>query len=325
MITFFYRNRNVGFSIAKVSNTITNLIEDKEIFEVPSSRAMPISIIRNLLYIRRHRNKKDINHIVGDIHYGILVLRGCLSVLTVHDTSSYDNENNVIKKIIVKYLWYVWPLKYASKIVCISQSTKKSIERFTKRSDIIVIHNAIDHHYTYYEKNFNAECPHILIVGTAYNKNIERTVNALCGLRCRVSIIGHLTETQIGLLEMNKINYCNKFNLTEKEMLEEYRQCDIVCFCSLYEGFGMPIIEANAIGRVVITSKLSSIYEVADDSVLYVDPYNIKDIHDGINLLITDVSLRNRLIHNGQNNIKRFLPENILEKYLQIYKQIKGA
>jgi glycosyltransferase involved in cell wall biosynthesis len=324
MITYFYRNRKVGFSIAKVANIITNLIKDKEIFEVPSYRAKPISILRNLIYIRKHCNKDGINHIVGDIHYGILALIGCKSILTIHDASSYDRANNKIKKIITKYLCYVWPLKYADQIICISQSTKQSIQRFTKRTDIQVIYNSISPEYHYCEKEFNSERPRVLILGTASNKNIERTIQALNAVKCYVSIIGKLNNEQIQLLKSNKIDYCNKVNLTDYEVMEEYIQCDIVCFCSLYEGFGMPIIEANAIGRVVIASKIPSIIEIGNNSVFYVDPYKIDEIRNGISILINDQKLRSELIQNGLMNIKKFSPENILSKYLDVYNNMNN-
>ncbi len=323
MITYFYRNRKVGFSIAKVSNNITSLIKDKEIFEVPSHRSKPISILRNLIYIRKHRNKDGINHIVGDIHYGTLALIGCKSILTIHDTSAFDNTRGRLKKIIIKYLWFIWPLKIATRVVCISKETKKSIMRFTNREDIEIIHNAISQDFKYTNRRFNTNAPNILLVGTSWNKNILRICQALTNIKCKVTIIGSLPLHIITYLQNNRINYSNKLNLTDEEIFKEYVNCDLLCFCSLYEGFGMPIIEANAVGRPVVTSNIEPLIEIANNSAIFVNPYDIDQIEHGISQIICDEPLRKKLINNGLQNIKRFNALNIINKYKSIYNQIK--
>jgi glycosyltransferase involved in cell wall biosynthesis len=97
---------------------------------------------------------------------------------------------------------------------------------------------------------------------------------------------------------------------------------DILFFASTFEGFGMPILEAQAIGRVVVTSNILSMPEVGGNAALYVDPYSIEQIRDAICILKNDKILRNSLIDKGFENIKRFNPDTIAFQYEALYQEI---
>jgi glycosyltransferase involved in cell wall biosynthesis len=96
----------------------------------------------------------------------------------------------------------------------------------------------------------------------------------------------------------------------------------MVLFASTYEGFGMPIVEANTVGRPVITSNLLSMPEVAGDAALIVNPYNVDEIRNGIIKIIEDDEYRNQLINNGFRNAERFSLRNISEEYLKLYNKM---
>lgn len=320
-ITYFYRNHEVGFSIKKVADLYVNRMKDKEIYEMPSPYASIKSILKNMWFTFKHRNKKGINHITGDIHYCIIPLVFCKTVLTVHDTVVYDNYNG-IKKFILKYLWFKIPFSLATKIVCISESTKESVARFTKRKDIIVIPNAVDPSYEYVPYKFNEKAPNILIIGTSWNKNVERTIDAVSNINCKLSIIGELSNSQKKKIKERNCIYSNRVNLSNEEIKQEYIHCDIVSFCSLYEGFGMPIIEGNAIGRPVITSVKSPMSDIAGGSALLVDPYNTQDIHDKILQYINSPSLRLKYIKKGLANAKKYNCAYITNQYKKLYQEI---
>ncbi len=320
-ITYFYRNRKVGYSIKKVADLYVNQMEDKEIYEMPSQYASMMSILKNMWFTFKHRNKKGINHITGDIHYCIIPLMRRKTVLTVHDTSAYDCAKG-IKKILIKYLWFIIPLKLASKVICISNCTKTSLSRFAKRKDIVVIPNAVDSNFNYNPKEFNKANPNILLIGTSWNKNVESTIKALHGIDCLVTIIGKLNESQLSALKANNISYTNKFNLSDEEINTEYKRCDIVSFCSLYEGFGMPIIEANAIGRVVVTSNISPMTEVGGKSAIYVNPHSIQEIRTAFEEVIHNQELRKRLVALGIENAKRFCLNKIVNEHIELYNSL---
>ena len=84
----------------------------------------------------------------------------------------------------------------------------------------------------------------------------------------------------------------------------------------------MPILEAQAVGRAVITSQLLSMPEVGGDAALYVDPYQVEQIREGLQRLISDSALRNDLIKKGFENVKRFDPNVITSKYEELYLDI---
>lgn len=318
-VTFFYRNIKVGYSINKVFHTITSQFENKEELQVPCYRANFISLFRNLLFVWKHRDKNGINHITGDIHYCIIALIGCTTVLTIHDTSAYDHAKSSLKRLFIKYFWFRIPLLLADKVVCISEYTKRSVERFTKREDILVIYNPIDPVFRESTRSFNSLHPNILLVGTAWNKNILRTLEAVSNINCHVTIIGKLSNDIISKLDSFKIMYSNKIDLTDEEIFIEYCNCDIVCFCSLYEGFGMPIIEANKVRRNIVTSHIPPLREIASDSALYVNPYNVNEISCAITSLISDEILREKLLVNGDLNILKFNLSFISKQYSLLY------
>jgi glycosyltransferase involved in cell wall biosynthesis len=111
-------------------------------------------------------------------------------------------------------------------------------------------------------------------------------------------------------------------SLSFEELIQKYRQADVLMLCSTLEGFGMPIIEAQAIGRAVITSNCSSMPEVAGDGALLVDPLSVKSMREGLRKLISDSDLREKLIQKGFENVKRFDPKNISDKYFDLYQSL---
>ena len=82
--------------------------------------------------------------------------------------------------------------------------------------------------------------------------------------------------------------YVNYTNLSQEAIIQQYIDCDMLSFVSTYEGFGMPIIEAQAIGRPVITSNIGAMKEVALDTACLVDPYDVESIKNGIQKLIRE-------------------------------------
>src|SRR5690606_23854889 len=108
------------------------------------------------------------------------------------------------------------------------------------------------------------------------------------GVDCELIIIGRLHSNLKIKLDQSHLIYQLKSGLTNTEVIEEYKKCDFLSFISTYEGFGLPILEAHAIGRPVITSNVASMPEVAGKGALKVDPYNVEEIREGIKKLIND-------------------------------------
>ena len=148
---------------------------------------------------------------------------------------------------------------------------------------------------------------------------MESTAIALKGFPCKIRIVGNLTEGQKLALKLYGIDYEQVSNLTNEEILQEYINCDYVNFPSLYEGFGMPIIEGQAIGRPVLTSNLSPMKEVAGNAAILVDPTKPEDIRRGYEAMKQQAE---ELVESGFENVKRFALAKITQQYLEVYKRV---
>lgn len=280
------------------------------------------AIVKNLLFYRPP--PADVYHVTGDVHYISLVLPGRKTVLTVHDLVALRRRTG-LRRPVLKKLFFDGPVNRARHITAVSPSTREELAQVTgvTAERIDLIENPVDDCFRPGDaKSFNAECPTVLHIGTAENKNLARLITAVTGVNCRLRIIGELDEKTCESLKQNSVNYDNAVGLDDAGMVEEYRNADIVSFCSTYEGFGLPIVEAQAVGAVVITSNLSPMKEVAGAGALLVDPYDPEDIRAAIERLTHDADYRNSLINAGFANIERFGGAAVAKKYAAIYRNI---
>ena len=266
-------------------------------------------------------------HVSGDVHYAILGAWFKKRVLTIHDLA-FMHQNKGAKRSILKWFYIILPVKFAHQITVISEATKADLLQYVSvdPQKIKVIPNFISEIYQpVKDKKFDTIQPQILQVGTAFNKNIERLAEAISNVNCKLIIIGSLNNTQLTTLQKFKINYINKLDLTGQELVSEYQKADLLAFTSTIEGFGMPILEAQACGLPVVTSNCSSMPEVAGDAAVFVDPFEIQSIKNGISEMISNAKLREELIKKGFENIKRFSKKSIVAQYDSLYQELKNS
>jgi glycosyltransferase involved in cell wall biosynthesis len=183
-----------------------------------------------------------------------------------------------------------------------------------------VLYNPLFEGFEPTNRKFDNACPRIMQIGSGYNKNLERLIKAVEGIPCHLVLINRLSEEQHHQLKAAAISYEHHPRLSQKEVQEMYRSVDILFFGSVYEGFGLPIIEAFASGVPVITSTVTSMPEIAKDAALLVDPYDVKAIRESILSIINDDVVREALIEKGFRRAKDFVPAEIAAQYLQIYR-----
>ena len=280
------------------------------------------SVIKNLFFFRPR--EADVYHITGQVHYMALVLRPGKTILTVHDLR-FLHERRGIKRFFLKKLFLDWPVKRLRYITAISEATRDEIVSTTgcDPARIRVIENPLRDEFVFDgSRQFNKACPTILQVGTTVNKNIPNLIRALQGIKCRLVIVGTIDNTILDELKRHAIDYENKRDLDDHQLLEEYRNSDIVAFASTYEGFGLPIIEAQAVGRAVITSNVSPMKEVAGDAALLVDPHDVANIREAVAKIISDDKERNAMIERGLENVKRFEPRAVAARYADLYREV---
>jgi len=325
-VLYIYRSKALGFSIAKVFHPIEE--EMRKYAEVdsvylPEPGAKPWQLWRNIKAARLSVAAKDYDvvHITGGEYYLIPFLKGNHKlVVTVHDLGFFTNFRLTPRTLMLYWLW-IRPLRKADLVTCISEKTMEEVMKYVHFApgQICTVHNPVGKEFCYKPKEFNAVCPVVLHLGTKGNKNLETTIVALRDFPHQMRIIGKLTKEQQTLLDIYHVNYSATANLTDEEILHEYEQCDIVNFPSFYEGFGMPIIEGQAVGRVVVTSDLSPMKEIAGGAAVLVNPAEPSSILSGYREAIAHQPV---FVKAGLENVKRFRIEKITEEYYSIYKEI---
>jgi glycosyltransferase involved in cell wall biosynthesis len=266
----------------------------------------------------------DIYHITGDINYMVNLLPRKKVVLTVHDIGNYLFGLSGIKRSLYKWFWLIFPIRRAGLVTSVSMETRNNIVKHLRITNkrIVVIENCHSAIFKPVEKSFAKECPVILQVGAWSYKNVPRLVESLKGLRCHLVLIGRLDDEIMQKLAECEVSYENLVGLTQNEIYQKYVECDVVSFVSLGEGFGVPIIEAQAVGRPLITADVSPLCDVAGKGACLVNPLDVSQIREGIQRIIGDENYRNKIIATGFQNVSRYSPATISGQYLALYKKL---
>jgi len=324
-LSLFYRKPSPKYhSIEQlfdiISSKYSKNIELKKVYARYRSKGF---FKRILIGFQAMKNQSDVNHITGDIHFIAPFLKKKKTILTIHDIGSIKTTN-FIKNIVLKLFWFTIPIKNVVYVTVISEFTKNEILKTfnVNPQKIIVIPNCISEIYEFKVKTFNSTKPNILQIGTKKNKNLLRIIDAIKTINCKLLIVGKLNEEQKLSLQKNNIDYEVFFDISDSKLLELYQSCDIVSFVSTYEGFGLPVIEANATGRVVITSNIEPMNTIAANAALKVNPYDVNEIKQGIEKLITDFVFREILIKNGLINAEKYKAETIALQYEKLYEKL---
>lgn len=329
-VIYVVRSPGTGHSIEALFDSIQREVEQQGIptnrIQLPRISQGLRSVWQNLRFVKRL--SADIFHITGDVHYVTLALPASRTILTIHDCSLLEtNRNRPLRYAFFWLLWYYLPIKRAAIVTVVSEKTRYDLVRYVGRAarNVQVIPNSYDPLFTYQPRPFYHEQPVLLQVGTAPNKNLSRLLAAIEGIRCTLVIIGPLAKSTLADLQKKRINYRNYVNVSRSDVVQCYVNCDIVTFVSTYEGFGLPIVEANAVGRAVITSNNSPMSEVANGAAHVVDPTDIAAIRQGILTLIQDATYRETLVQRGLQNARNYTVKTAVARYETLYRQATGV
>jgi glycosyltransferase involved in cell wall biosynthesis len=328
-LTLVYRGTNDSArSIERLFGAIEPYL--KEEFEVrrivvPSSSTSPFGLVRNILAVRR--DSRGIVHVTGDVNYVLPFLGRRQSVLTIHDCGTLMNLRGV-KKIFYKWIWFKLPCLVATGVTVISQATRDALERLVGSfgEKVSVIDNCIPISIERTSRIFNSTCPSILQVGTGLHKNLDTLIQAIDGFQCELRIIGNPSEADRRELIARQIPHRIESNVTDARIKEIYHEVDILFFASRHEGFGLPILEAQAAGIPVITSSSYSMPWVAGEGgAIFVNPESVNEIRGAIDEIRLNGPKRDEMVRRGSANLERFTAEKVAGDYIQFYKSLPRA
>jgi len=328
-VVHFQRKPDVGhYALENFAASIREHVSDAvrvrlEVCPHLSCGVMPRA--KSVLHARRRQG--DVNHITGDVHFLALGLEKRRTILSINDCVPLPRLRG-LKRWVARLFWFRLPVRHAAVITTISEATRDELMqhiRGVSKEAIRVIYISIDPQFEPDPKEFPGGKVRILQMGAMPNKNVVRLCQALEGIDCVLDIVGKLDAATTEALEKHGICYEASHHLSDGEVREKYRQCDMVSFVSTYEGFGMPIVEANTVERPVVTSTVCSMPEVAGDAACLVDPYDVEAIRAGFLRVINDADYRNALIEAGRKNRLRFSPDRIARQYEELYLEVAAG
>jgi glycosyltransferase involved in cell wall biosynthesis len=280
-------------------------------------------------------------------HYVLPPLVSCRSVVTIHDCIHLMFPQYLPSRVAYGYARASIALaaRRATRVLTVSESSKRDILRFVDApaGKIDVIYNAYDERFgiepgeeevVRVRERYQLHDEFVLYAGNVKpHKNLERLIQAFDLVRRRG--LGHLKLVVIGdeiskyaalrrAVHQHQLHKYVRFlgYLPEATLAVMYRLAGVFVFPSLYEGFGLPPLEAMASGTPVVISNVSSLPEVAGDAAVLVDPYDPEAIADGIYRVLTDESLRRSLRQRGLARASQFSWETSVRRVRDIYGEV---
>lgn len=325
-VCYIYREKEKKeYSIEAVFDTIASELNNKVQI---SKWYKPVGWKNTLHQIKSLRRQKfDLYQITGDVYYLWLFLPWKRTVMTVHDIGMYKNNPWSFKRWLFVVIGILIPSLIHKKVICVSQLTKSDLVNIlhVPSKKVEVIENPLSIEVVPKHKEFNSECPVIMQIGTGWHKNLDTLIESVKDLSCVIDIVGNPDGELISRMEKYGIKYCISSKISNDEVKQHYENCDMLYFVSRSEGFGLPIIEAQTVGRPVLTSLEEPTNSVSGvDGAILLNPDDIVGIRDAIINICNSEELRSKLISNGFSNVARFAKDKIASKYFNLYKLLLG-
>jgi len=260
-------------------------------------------------------------------------------IVTAHDVVRLCfgfAKETVSERILLKLdIHYI---KRASHIITVSQNTKQDLMEYLKipENRISVIYNGIDHSiFKPYDVKI-LDNPYILYVGSERpRKNLGRLFEAFAKVKSELPELKLVKAGAVGRSKEYRRNVMRKLDslgITQDVIFVEhtsgldlahyYSSASLLAYPTLYEGFGLPPLEAMACGCPVVTSDTSSLPEVVGKAGIMVDPYDIDGLAQAMKQVLTDDKLRDDMVRKGLEQAKRFSWEETARKTQEVYDKV---
>lgn len=251
---------------------------------------------------------------------------GYSTIMMVHHVGS-DHGHSPIQRLYRKMMI---PLgsHSADAIVTVSEFSKERIlERLpVSEGDVHVIYNGVDPEYFDEDYGEEIELPddYILFVGSAdKRKNLSRLLRAYDRLDDDIEfvVVGPQDSIAYGNEGIDRDDIINLGYVSKAELKYVYANATLFAYPSLYEGFGLPPVEAAACGTPVVTSNVSAIPEIMGDAAEYVDPYDVDSIRGGLEI-IHDSDRLDQLAQKGRQRAKRYTWEKATNRLIEVFEKV---
>jgi glycosyltransferase involved in cell wall biosynthesis len=290
------------------------------------------------------RERPDVFHAP---HYVLPLCVPCRSVVTIHDCIHLMFPQYLKNRASHAYARAVmWAAARRSDcILTVSEASKRDILHFfnVPAEKIVVVSNAIDERFSIappeddvarVRERYQLDQRFVLYVGNIKpHKNLVRLIEAFSELRqgeledLKLLIIGDEISRLPALrraVHKHKLHKHVRFlgYLPDETLAILYRLAALFVFPSLYEGFGLPPLEAMASGTPVVTSNVSSLPEVTGDAAVLVDPYDVDSLVDGMRRVLTDPALAAEMRRMGLARAREFSWERSVARTRDMYQQV---
>lgn len=354
----FLRKGGIGYYTHNLLESLTRIDTQNEYILFKTTEKQPESPIPfinrpnvRVIYapkaLQKWRSKKE----KVDLYHGTnFRLRGRGykgNVVTIHDLA-FKHYPHFLKKKFGQSLSF-WKTKRdvhrADRVIAVSQHTAKDVIDFFQidKKKVRVVYHGVGDHFRpdvpgesilevkkYYRIS---TAKYILWVGTLEpRKNLPTLIKAYSQLKSIHSeytlVLGGGPGWQYQDILNLTLSLGNRIQITgylpQRDLIPLYAGASLFAYPSLYEGFGMPLLEAMASGVPIVASRTSSIPEVVGDAGVLVDPLSISDMGKAIMKLLDDSSLRSSMQEKGIQRAKQFTWERAAQETLQIYQEILG-
>lgn len=297
--------------------------------------------------------KQNLNVFFNPTHY-LPFLVPYPTVITIFDLSYLFFPELFKKKDLIKLrYWTAYSLKCSQRVITISKSSKNDIIKYYRvpKDKVTVVYPGIKlksqsaklksnvHNMKLLKEKYDVDGPYILFVGTLQpRKNIVRLIEAFARLK-RITDLQLIIIGKRGWLYEDILTAPEKFGIEGKvkfldfvpdeDLPAFYKNAFCFVLPSLYEGFGLPVLEAMKYGCPVLTSNVSSLPEAGGDAALYFDPLNTDDIAKNLELIIgaslkggQNSELRRNMIEKGYQHVKKFSWEKAARETLEVLEEV---
>jgi glycosyltransferase involved in cell wall biosynthesis len=314
-------NKNSKFNGIKCNSKVFSFLEQ---FEIP--------------YLSFKKNY----NLFHSPHFNFPIFNQGKLVLTIHDLTPLLFPDIFSRKARIYMKTMIWLSKFrADKIITVSQNTKDDlVEMFNYNPNKIkVIYNGVDSSYKLIDNKkliseinnkYNTGENFLLYVGNIKpHKNIPVLLKALSNIdkQNKLVIVGKRDKAYdeiFDIIDQNNLKDRIIFTgfVPDEDLILLYNAAALFVYPSLYEGFGLPPLEAMACGTPVITSNVSSLPEVVGDAAITVDPHNIKELSKKINKILSNKDLQNKMIQRGIERAKQFTWDKTARETIKVYEDV---